>query len=84
MTGAWGRARQAAAGVGKTTASAGRGTFRAGRAIVRGTRAAGRGVGHATRRMTHAQGAGRSGLGGLIELSAAHSAGDAFVTVALA
>ncbi len=84
MTGAWGRARQAAAGVGRTTANAGRGAFRAGRAIVRGTRSAGRGVGHATRRMTHAQGAGRSGLGGLIELSAAHSAGDAFVTVALA
>ncbi len=38
----------------------------------------------ATRRLTHAQGAGRTGLGHLIELTAAHSAGDALVTVALA
>ncbi|WP_311931748.1 MFS transporter [Microbispora sp. H11081] len=36
------------------------------------------------RRLTHAQGAGRTGLGRLIELTAAHSAGDALVTVALA
>ncbi|WP_396023336.1 MFS transporter [Actinomadura sp. 9N215] len=34
--------------------------------------------------MTHAQGAGRSGLGSLIEASAVNSAGDALVTVALA
>ncbi len=38
----------------------------------------------ATRRLTHAQGADRTGLGRLIELTAAHSAGDALVTVALA
>lgn len=40
--------------------------------------------GRATRRLTHAHGAGRTGLGRLIELTAAHSAGDALVTVALA
>ncbi|GIH29205.1 MFS transporter [Acrocarpospora phusangensis] len=44
----------------------------------------GRRVGRATRRLTYAQGAGRTGLGRLIELTAAHSAGDAFITVSLA
>ncbi|GIH78502.1 hypothetical protein Plo01_49310 [Planobispora longispora] len=43
-----------------------------------------RGAGRAARRLTHAQGAGRTGLGQLIELTAAHSAGDALVTAALA
>ncbi|MGH3239332.1 MAG: MFS transporter, partial [Spirillospora sp.] len=42
------------------------------------------GTGRLTRRVTHAQGAGRSGLGSLIEASAVNSAGDALVTVALA
>ncbi|GLW12884.1 MFS transporter [Microtetraspora sp. NBRC 13810] len=63
----------------------------AGRATVGGTRAAGRAalggsraVRRGTKRLTHAQGAGRTGLGGLIELSAAHSAGDALIAVALA
>ncbi|TDB83672.1 MFS transporter [Actinomadura sp. KC216] len=41
-------------------------------------------TGRLTRRATHAQGAGRSGLGSLIEASAVNSAGDALVTVALA
>ncbi|TMQ90670.1 MFS transporter [Actinomadura soli] len=41
-------------------------------------------TGRLTRRATHAQGAGRSGLGSLIEASAINSAGDALVTVALA
>jgi len=41
-------------------------------------------VGHATRRATHADGAGRSGLGNLIELGAVNSAGDALIAVALA
>ncbi|RFS85054.1 MFS transporter [Actinomadura spongiicola] len=41
-------------------------------------------TGRLTRRVTHAQGAGRSGLGSLIEASAFNSAGDALVTVALA
>jgi MFS family permease len=36
------------------------------------------------RRLTYAQGAGRTGLGRLIEISAAHSAGDALVTISLA
>ncbi|NDU76943.1 MFS transporter [Actinomadura sp. DSM 109109] len=42
------------------------------------------GTGRLTRRVTHAQGAGRSGLGSLIETCAFNSAGDALVTVALA
>ncbi|MBO2464597.1 MFS transporter [Actinomadura sp. LCR2-06] len=42
------------------------------------------GAGRLTRRVTHARGAGRSGLGDLIEASALNSAGDALVTVALA
>ncbi|HEY8479232.1 MAG TPA: MFS transporter [Spirillospora sp.] len=43
-----------------------------------------RGAGRLTRRLTHAQGAGRSGLGSLIEASAVNSAGDAMLAVALA
>ncbi|MFG2014467.1 MFS transporter [Actinomadura geliboluensis] len=50
----------------------------------RGVRSAVLGTGRLTRRVTHAQGAGRSGLGSLIEASAINSAGDAMVTVALA
>lgn len=84
MAGAWERARRTASGVARTTAKAGRGTFRAGRTAVQTTGRVTRGIGHATRRLTHAQGAGRTGLGRLIEVTAAHSAGDAFVTVALA
>lgn len=75
---------RSAAAVGRAAVRAGRGTgratARAGRGAVSGTQRAGR----ATRRLTHAQGAGRTGLGQLIELTAAHSAGDALVTVALA
>ncbi|MBO2444432.1 MFS transporter [Actinomadura nitritigenes] len=47
-------------------------------------RSAACGAGRLTRRVTHAHGAGRSGLGDLIEASALNSAGDAMVTVALA
>ncbi|MET7639778.1 MFS transporter [Streptomyces sp. NPDC005438] len=43
-----------------------------------------RAVGRRIRRATHAQGAGESGLGKLIELHAVNSAGDMLVTVALA
>src|SRR4051795_13716066 len=43
-----------------------------------------RGIGRATRRATHAGGAGRTGLGNLIELNAVNSAGDALIAVALA
>jgi MFS family permease len=41
-------------------------------------------VGGLARRVANAQGAGRSGLGSLIELSALNSVGDALLTVALA
>ncbi|MCW2878350.1 MAG: hypothetical protein JWQ95_2450 [Sphaerisporangium sp.] len=95
MPEAWDRARDSLSRAGRATAGAGRGTFRAGREAARrtagagrtaakGTVRAGRGVRHATRRLTHAQGADRTGLGRLIELTAAHSAGDALITVALA
>jgi MFS family permease len=84
MAGAWQRVRRAAAATARATAAACRGTYRAGRTTVQATRRAARGAGRAARRLTHAQGAGRSGLGRLIELTAAHSAGDALVTVALA
>ncbi|MDP4506053.1 MFS transporter [Nonomuraea turcica] len=62
---------------GKATAS---GTARAGKATAKGAQK----VGKATRRLTYANGAGRTGLGRLIELSAGNSASDALVTVALA
>ncbi|MDL4820462.1 MFS transporter [Actinomadura opuntiae] len=55
----------------------------AGRTL-RGVRSTLCGAGRLTRRVTHAHGAGRSGLGVLIEASALNSAGDAMVTVALA
>lgn len=77
--------------VGRSAAAAGRAAARAGRGTGRATARAGRGAvsgtqraGRAARRLTHAQGAGRTGLGQLIELTAAHSAGDALVTAALA
>nr|BFE84047.1 hypothetical protein GCM10020093_066480 [Planobispora longispora] len=82
---------------GRALAGAGRATVQAGRATARGqdrgtgdragrTRRGGRDARRrrAARRLTHAQGAGRTGLGQLIELTAAHSAGDALVTAALA
>ena len=43
-----------------------------------------RNIGRVTRRATHAGGAGRTGLGNLIELGAVNSAGDALIAVALA
>jgi MFS family permease len=73
MSGARLRARR----VSSTLASATRSSARAGAAT-------GRGTGRLIHRMTSASGAGRTGLGNLIELTAAGSAGDAFVTVALA
>jgi MFS family permease len=45
---------------------------------------AARGTGRFVQRLTRASGAGRTGLSSLIELTAAGSAGDAFVAVALA
>jgi MFS family permease len=50
----------------------------------RAARAVTRSIGRTTRRATHAGGAGRTGLGNLIELNAVNSAGDAFIAVALA
>jgi MFS family permease len=52
----------------------------AGRAV----RTMSRKMGRVTRRATHAGGAGRTGLGNLIELGAVNSAGDALIAVALA
>ncbi|MFC9976197.1 MFS transporter [Spirillospora sp. NPDC127200] len=60
---------------------AGAGRTRRGAARVRDTA---RGAGRLARRATHAGGAGRSGLGSLIEAAALNAAGDALVTVALA
>jgi MFS family permease len=51
---------------------------------VRVAAAPARAIGRLTRRAAHAQGAGSSGLGHLIELSAVSSAADALVAVALA
>ena len=50
----------------------------------RSTRSAAQSTGRFLRRATHAQGAGRTGLGNLIELCAVNSAGDALIAVALA
>ncbi|MED7929371.1 MFS transporter [Nonomuraea sp. LP-02] len=91
MDAGWDRAREAARRMRRGAADAGRAAGRAGRATAGGTARAGRAtangvrsVGRATRRLTYAGGAGRTGLGRLIELSAGNSAGDALVTVALA
>ncbi|MEU4834448.1 MFS transporter [Streptosporangium sp. NPDC023615] len=95
MAAGWERVRQAAGEasrqVGRSVSAAGRASVRAGRSTGRTAARAGRGAvggtrraGQAARRLTHAQGAGRTGLGQLIELTAAHSAGDALVTAALA
>ncbi|MFD0469546.1 hypothetical protein ACFQ0B_15455 [Nonomuraea thailandensis] len=69
-----------ASGTVRATRATASGTARASKATARGARS----VGKATRRLTYAGGAGRTGLGRLIELSAGNSACDAFVTVALA
>ncbi|MFC4910770.1 MFS transporter [Actinomadura gamaensis] len=79
----------ARAGAGHTSAtnSAGPGRTRVLGRVRSGARSVGGGfrrVGRATRRATYAQGAGRSGLGALIESTAVNSAGDALVAVALA
>ncbi|MEU9831531.1 MFS transporter [Streptosporangium sp. NPDC048047] len=78
------RVSRAAAGAGRGTVQAGRGAGRAAARAGRGTAGGVRRSGRAMRRLTHAQGAGRTGLGPLIELTAAQSAGDALVTAALA
>jgi MFS family permease len=66
---------------------AGRATRRLTSAAQTGARAgasASRGAGRVVQRLTRASGAGRTGLSNLIELTAAGSAADAFVAVALA
>jgi MFS family permease len=60
------------------------GLSEAGRATTRVARSAAGGVGRFVHRLSGASGAGRTGLSALIELTAAGSAADAFVAVALA
>ncbi|TDC09474.1 MFS transporter [Nonomuraea longispora] len=91
MQGGWERAREVSRRMAHGVADAGRASLRASKATASGTARAGKvtakgaqKVGRATRRLTHADGAGRTGLGRLIELSAGNSASDALVTVALA
>ncbi len=73
LDGAWTAAKQA----GRAVSSAVQSSGRAGAGAARGT-------GRTVHRLTGASGASRTGLGSLIELSAAGAAGDAFVTIALA
>jgi predicted MFS family arabinose efflux permease len=68
------------AGAARAARAVGRGSAVTGRRTVIAARAGARRV----RRATHAQGAGESGLGKLIELSGVNGAGDALVTLALA
>jgi MFS family permease len=63
---------------------AGRASGRAARASGSAVRSATRSTGRFVHRLSGASGAGRTGLSTLIELTAAGSAGDAFVAVALA
>jgi len=63
---------------------AGRATTRAARSAARAGAGANRRVGRFVHRLSGASGAGRTGLSALIELTAAGSAADAFVAVALA
>jgi Major Facilitator Superfamily len=70
-------ARQAGGRAARASGSAARSAGRAGRAVTRRT-------GRFVHRLSGASGAGRTGLASLIELTAAGSAGDAFVAVALA
>jgi MFS family permease len=63
---------------------AGRATGRAARSAARAGASANRRVGRVVHRLSGASGASQSGLSALIELTAAGSAGDAFVAVALA
>ncbi|MFF3664976.1 MFS transporter [Microtetraspora malaysiensis] len=80
MGNAGNRLRRATRATADASQRGARSVAHAGRKIGQGSRSLGR----ATRRLTHAQGAGRTGLGRLIELTSTHSAGDALVTVALA
>lgn len=70
--------------LGMGLSEAGRATTRAARSAGRAGVSANRRAGRLVHRLTGASGAGRTGLSALIELTAAGSAGDAFVAVALA
>ena len=61
-----------------------RGAARRGTGAAQSTRSVAVGAGRRVRRVTHAQGAGESGLGRLIELHGVNTAGDAMIAVALA
>jgi hypothetical protein len=63
---------------------AGRFVFSASQRIAKAGASTVRGTGRVVHRMSSASGAGRTGLSSLIELTAAGSIGDAFVTIALA
>jgi hypothetical protein len=63
---------------------AGRATGRAARSAARPVASASRRIGRVVHRLSGASGASQTGLSSLIELTAAGSAGDAFVAVALA
>ena len=65
-------------------ADATRAAVRGGRAAAQHTRSGALRTARRVRRLTHAQGAGESGLGRLIELHGVNTAGDAMVAVALA
>lgn len=71
-----------------TKSSQGAGRFRglrtAGRRLARGAHLPVTSTARGIRRATHAEGAGESGLGKLIELHAVNGAGDVMITVALA
>ncbi|HET9897486.1 MAG TPA: MFS transporter [Streptosporangiaceae bacterium] len=74
------RAKRASA----TFVSASQSAGRAGASAARASASAASRASRALHKVTHASGAGRTGLAQLIELSAAGSAGDGFVAVALA
>jgi len=79
--------RSAASGAARAargTAKAARGTAQAARGTAGATSRAGRATGRTIRRATHAQGAGESGLGRLIELHAVNAAGDVLIAISLA
>lgn len=78
------RAGQSAITASQSAVKAGQKVAAASRSAGRSTAAMASGATRAVHRMTSASGAGRTGLSHLIELSAASSAGDAFVAVALA
>jgi hypothetical protein len=71
-------------GTGERARRASRSVYSASQSAARASAAAAGGAGRVVHHMTRASGAGRTGLANLIELTAAGSVGDAFVTVALA